>query len=464
MSKHVVVVGGGISGLVTACIAAERGDRVTVIEAEPQVGGLLRKLDYGAAGVFDCGMHNMYDTGVAALDEFLLGLLPASEWQMLEGEKRDLAGAYVNGRLQVNSPYIDLRGAEPEQRRRMLGDLMTALSLDAATVDDSAGGFARHHFGDAIAEAAILPAMRKLFRREPDELDRFATRLTPLSRVILFDEGPQLDLMQSNLLRDRVAFPEQRRLPLQWSANRSSYYPKRYGIHRVIDALCTRLERRGARVLLATRPVSLTRTSTTITGIECTSPAGLVRIDHVDQLLWTVSLPALALLLGVSTGGARPDRPPRTVVTNVLLREPARMGDLYYFYCYDPAYKCFRVTDYTAYCDGAARSAGFPLCHEMLVDDESLEPPEVLAGRATDELVAMGVVENASDVTFARTEILASGFPMPTRNNIAILGRMREGIDALAIGNLLVSGILAEPGLFFQRDVLAHAYELLNRS
>ena len=161
---------------------------------------------------------------------------------------------------------------------------------------------------------------------------------------------------------------------------------------------------------------------------------------------------------------SRPDRPPRTVVTNLLLREPARMGDLYYFYCYDPAFQCFRVTNYTAYCEGAARDAGLPLCHEMLVDDAALEPPEALAKRAIGELVSMGVVGNASAVAFARTEILASGFPMPTRNNIAILDRMRERIDALSIDNLLVSGIMAESGLFFQRDVLAHAYGLLTRS
>lgn len=41
---HVVVIGGGTSGLETACTAAEVGCRVTLIEREHEVGGLARKI------------------------------------------------------------------------------------------------------------------------------------------------------------------------------------------------------------------------------------------------------------------------------------------------------------------------------------------------------------------------------------------------------------------------------------
>lgn len=41
---HVVVIGGGTSGLEAACTAAEVGCRVTLIEREGEVGGLARKI------------------------------------------------------------------------------------------------------------------------------------------------------------------------------------------------------------------------------------------------------------------------------------------------------------------------------------------------------------------------------------------------------------------------------------
>ena len=457
-----VVVGGGISGLVAACVLAERGRRVTVIEAEKQLGGLLRKLDYGPHGAFDCGMHNMYETGVRDLDDLLFGLLPADEWQLLEGERRDLAGVYVNGRLQVNSPYLDLRDLPGDTRRVLLGDLMLSLTRPGTGVPVSGGDFARLHFGNAIAEHAIHPAMQKLFRRNPDELDSFASRLIPLSRVVMFDEAEQLDLMQSGQLRDRLAFPDQRRLPLQWSANRRSYYPKRYGMYRVIDALRDRITCAGGRILCNAKLDAINTGPNGITDVSFSIDGAVGHVGAVGQLVWTVSLPALVPLLGLPRHStAKPDKPLRTVVTNLLLRHPAKLGGLYYFYCYDPRFECFRVTDYTAYCDGAVSEKGRALCHEMLVNDRSLDTPEELAQRAIHELLTMGVIAEENDVVFARTEVLASGFPMPTLNNSRILEGMRTQIRDLGIRNLLLSGIMAEPGLFFQRDVLAHTYNLV---
>ena len=464
MSKTTVVIGGGISGLVAACVLAGQGERVTLMESERQLGGLLRKLDYGEHGVFDCGMHNMYDTGIADLDDFLFGLLPADQWQLLEGEKRDLAGVYVDGRLQSNSPYIDLRSQSEDARREQFGDLMLSVAQAEPGASLSAGAFARQHFGAAIARHAIQPAMQKLFRCDPDELDPFASRLTPLTRVVMFDEETQLDLMQSDKLRSRLAFPQQRDLPLKWSANRRSYYPRRYGIYRVIDALSKRLANSGGRILCNAKLTSLESSGGHIASVGYSIDGTIGHIPDVQHLVWTVSMPALAPMLGITLSGAQPDKPLRTVVTNLLLRSPARMGDLYYFYCYDAAFDCFRVTDYTAYCDGAVREGGRALCHEMLVDDPALATPQVLEQRAVAELLGMGVIADRDEVAFARTEILAGGFPMPTLNNSAILGRLRDQIRALGLGNLLLSGIMAEPGLFFQRDVLAHVYGLVKKT
>ena len=44
--KHIVIIGGGIAGLETACTLTDAGHWVTVIEKEPQVGGKLNNWSY----------------------------------------------------------------------------------------------------------------------------------------------------------------------------------------------------------------------------------------------------------------------------------------------------------------------------------------------------------------------------------------------------------------------------------
>ncbi|MBM4366296.1 MAG: FAD-dependent oxidoreductase [Deltaproteobacteria bacterium] len=55
----VVVVGGGVTGLVSAHLLAEAGAQVVVIEKFPRVGGLARSYQYDGF-VFDCGPHRFH--------------------------------------------------------------------------------------------------------------------------------------------------------------------------------------------------------------------------------------------------------------------------------------------------------------------------------------------------------------------------------------------------------------------
>ncbi|MEC8278503.1 MAG: FAD-dependent oxidoreductase, partial [Myxococcota bacterium] len=55
--KPVVIVGGGVTGLVTAHLLLEAGAKVVVIEKMEQVGGLARSYVYEDNFVFDCGPH-----------------------------------------------------------------------------------------------------------------------------------------------------------------------------------------------------------------------------------------------------------------------------------------------------------------------------------------------------------------------------------------------------------------------
>jgi hypothetical protein len=172
-------------------------------------------------------------------------------------------------------------------------------------------------------------------------------------------------------------------------------------------------------------------------------------------------MPALASAVGVPLAGLPFDPPPRTVVINMLLDGPLEVGDLFYFYCYDRGHHTFRVTNFPAYCDGAVRDGRHPVCVEFLWHEPTLPPSEELAELAERELRSMGAVRPGHRVLFARAEPLPAGFPMPSLKNTKSLARVRELVAGQGLSNLTALGVLSEPGLFFQRDVLRRTWERL---
>ncbi len=444
--------------MLAALLLAEQGRRVCLVEREASAGGLLRSFDYGEHGRFDCGMHNMYETGVEALDELLFKLLPRTAWQLLEGNRRDLAGLYYRGRLQRNSLYMDLRSLPEKEWESCVGGLF-ATARGAAGAPRTAYDHAASELGKPITDIAIAPSAQKLFRRNAGELDPMALALTSMNRVILFDERATIDLIQSEFIRARVGFPEQRNLPPRWASGKRGYYPAEYGMYRIIDALVRRLTDAGVEMLTNHQVKRLVRDGARIRSIELAAGSSARRIDDPGVVVWTTGLPPLATLLDVPMPQGF-DAPLRTVVVNMLIDRPLDIGDLYYFYCYDGEFDTFRVTNYAGYCAGAARNGLIPICVELLTADRASGPAE-FEQQARRELESFGVLAPGSTIRFARAEILSYGFPMPTVRNIRALDEMRSAIRGLRLENLLSVGILSESGIFFQRDVLAHTFNAL---
>lgn len=454
-----VVVGGGIAGLLAALLLAERGgSKVVVIEREDQVGGLLRCFDYGEHGVFDYGMHNMYETGIVPLDELLFGLLPKEDWQLLERGARDLAGVVFNGVVQHNSPFPDLRSLPREQWESCVLGFFRQLEARDSGGHDTAWEDVNTRFGPAVAEV-IDAALCKQFGKPARELAPFATRLTTLSRVVMFSEEPFANLMESSTLRDRLAWPEQRTLPPRWESGRKAYYPRKYGMYRVIDALRARLQASGVEVLTGAQVQSLDMAGGHVTSLVVDQGGGKRQIA-LRKLVWTSGLPAVAQLLDLDLSDYRFDPPRKTVVVNLLLRQPPRMGDLYYLYCYELGCHTFRITNFTGYCEEAPRAGGWPVAVELLLD-APLPDAEGMKRLALDELKRFKVIASDDDVFFLAVEPLATGFPMPSVKNFKALSDIRGRIAATKLANLTLLGILSEENVFFQRDVLAQTWSKL---
>ena len=436
-----------------------------IVEKNSEAGGLLRRFRYGEWGNFDYGMHNMLQTGIDKLDRLIFELLPEEEWQMLEDGQRDLAGIYFNGILQKNTPYIDLRGLSMADYKSCLVALFEHFAEPHHSVPEpelSAEQYAVARFGEIVARKTIIPAVQKIHQKKASELDYMATIFTPMTRLAFCDAPLVAEITSSTFLRDRVAWSDQRTLPLERSSGRSGFYPVRYGIYRVVEAILAQLADAGARLLTETEITDVQTKDGFVSTVNIRSKNETSVLEEVEDLIWTANIPLLGRFLGVNFDGLKYDKPLKTIVVNLVVdRLPEHMGDLYHFFCYDSDFRTYRLTNFSNYCRGAARNGGYPVSVELLMDDEAVQGAD-LEQLAIDEYHRFGVGHADTKILFAKAEILASGFPMPSINNIHALRSIRDSIHAMHLSNLQMMGILAEDNLFFQTDVLADVYRKLN--
>jgi len=99
--RHIGVLGGGIAGLTAAFYLARAGARVTVLEAQPQLGGLSTYFDFGPFH-WDRFYHCILTSDrplLKLIDD--LGLTPELRWQETK------VGFFTNGALHSMSSTLD---------------------------------------------------------------------------------------------------------------------------------------------------------------------------------------------------------------------------------------------------------------------------------------------------------------------------------------------------------------------
>ena len=306
------------------------------------------------------------------------------------------------------------------------------------------------------------PTFHGLYGYSSRELDVRAAFLTPMSRLAFCDLPEVSQVTDTEWGRELVAWSDQRTLPLDRSSGRRGYYPTRFGMYRVVEAIVDRLDAYGVRIMVSSN-ISELQYGEKIEGVEIQSGDVVVRINDPEVVIWSAGPVGLARALGLpgrfpgTNKESSADRRRHLVVNLLVDRASEVMDDLHYFYCYDPDLLTFRVTNYAAYCDGAARPAGFPVSVEMFVNDEIAGDPQFM-DRLHQELGLLGLFVPSNGDRLVGVERLAAGFPSPTLERVSMVRSQREAVEDLDLPNLKMIGIDAEAGLFFQPNVLAHTY------
>jgi oxygen-dependent protoporphyrinogen oxidase len=171
---RVAVIGGGITGLVAARTMADKGCRVTVLEASDRLGGQVRTVeiaglpaDVGAEALHLAGPH------VAALvDELGLEMIrsnPGSAWIRTEAGLRALpAGVGPAGPTRLG-PVITSRILSPLGLARAAMEPLVPRGRELEE-DVGVGEFLSHRFGRQLTDRLVDPVLGSLHAGEVDRL------------------------------------------------------------------------------------------------------------------------------------------------------------------------------------------------------------------------------------------------------------------------------------------------------
>ena len=455
-----IIVGSGIAGLVSALLIKKRlqSSEVTVIEKSNKLGGLLNSQFYKNGLIFDHGMHNTNETLIPELDEILWSIL-GSNWNILSGVNRDLAGCYFNSKTQINSVYPDLREVLNDYKYCFNEIIKNYESWDQKP-EKNAFDILEKKFGKEIAKFHISPILEKTFFRKSTELHPVALSILPLDRIILNGQNEMHNIVKFDGLRSRLAFEEQRNMPLIFSSGKKSLYPKTIGSFRIIDSIYKKLISQGVKFYRNTYIEDLKIKANKITEISINSNGVRDKISNISFLNWTVGLPQLGNLLKIDFSNIPFEKGLFIYAVHLILKSKPYMKDLHYLHCYDQKMRCFRINNYINYTNLPENYLGYPLSMELIFD--SVTEPNIVKELAISELKEMRIVDQSESINFVDVKRLPSSIPLPSLNNINSLNKIRNKIsDKFSIKNLLLAGILSKPNLFFQRDVLPDMYNTI---
>jgi phytoene dehydrogenase-like protein len=117
-NKRIAIVGGGITGIFAALLYSKKGFKVTLIEKENKLGGLLCSQNLFKENLsYDFGTHFLRQTGIKEIDEILFDELEVTHYNYIK------SGTFYKTLYAKNGFLSDQKIPQREKYFKQLKDL-----------------------------------------------------------------------------------------------------------------------------------------------------------------------------------------------------------------------------------------------------------------------------------------------------------------------------------------------------
>ena len=467
-NQNIIIIGGGIPGIFSALYLSKINPKwnIHLVESSNQLGGLYNSFNDDEGGVFDKGMHIIYETCISEIDEIIRDCLHKDEWLYLEGNYKDIAGVFHNNKLEKDSPYMHINSLSKKKLNICLGDFLKTFEKQAPNFKEclNAEDFFQKRFGALLTKELIEPTIQKLWGKPLKKLHPSSTRIVLMDRLRIFSEETTADLMKSEYIRSRIAYPDQMKLEKKYRNLQRGLYPRNFGMFNLIKSMEINLEKAGIKVYRNASLSSIEISENLIKKVSIKKENSLIELDSIKFLQSTISSSKLLPLFGINPRKAKLDKSLIQKYLYLLIDSPPNMGNLYYFFSFQKASNLYRVTNYAAYCPSALRIhngvKAWPLCVELHYKNKNPNTREIL-NDGVRELIKTKVINSSKSIIFSRIES-AGGFPLLTLKNCSYLKESNSLLEDLQLENLLIAGQSPDKGIFFLHDILKNIFKLIN--
>jgi len=432
-----VVVGAGLPGIVSALTLAGKGHQCVLLEAAPDIGGLLRSYEVDGE-TFDFGTHFANLTGIDELDRLLFGGREDAwvEYPVL------LAGNFWNGQLNEVSENPDLNSVSQAIHYRCLAELLSAPGWHGSSNPENAQEFLISEYGQNLVDVFFNPVLQKFTGKTSDALFHNANLLFNLKRFAVLDVPTTDELKRSTKFDSRIAFHHRK----DFKFHKPCLYPKSGGIGRWIETLESKLTMAGVDVRTNAHIESVGIVDKNINELVVDGQA-----IGVKGLLWSAAPATFCRLAGEDIGGVKPEF--RSTILVGLVFDRKFSTNCHYITVFDPDFHSFRITLYNNF--RLIETDLFSATVEFLVSPEKIDSLDWVSV-AVDEMIKMGLCNSDAIVKKHHIKTILNGFPVQSNQSIKNLDEQVKKVKAFK--NVHLIGRAGGEGWFLD-GLIRQAYE-----
>ena len=405
MTRKMIALGGGISGLMAARAAHDLGHECLLLEQCPSLGGLTRTVEVGDF-CFDYTGHFLHLSRYATPADIPYAHLRNDEWQRVRRRSFCLvAGKLIPAPIQYNLAQLPAEMLAPCVKS--YDDRSRPIDSEPSTFRD----YIVHGFGQYLADLFLIPQNEKTMAIS---LDRLSTRA-----VKRFFPPPDEDLVRAGIRGESAAASEY---------NSSFWYPKNGGIGALVQGLRAGLNRvlvNQQATALDLRRRSLRTKTGEVFGWDCLFSS--MPLNSLCQITNDAELRAAGEQLSHSS----------TISFNIGLRRPLRpdLDGVHWIYVPDRSIPFYRVGFYSNISKGTCTPGCSALYAEVGMPAEAIDTVDIvkdLQPKVMGSLERLGWIDSRS-VACVVVHVMRHAYVHHTDDRDRLVGTILERLHRFGV-------------------------------